>query len=197
MNDGEAPQPEDRIENHRPYQYLAAYVKLRNDISEIWYDKSADALKHSVEFSKLIITNLQIINAGGLLAVPTVSASVLGLTGLNHTERLLYLGLPMAVFALGLLLATLCSYFTYRNYLAHAHTADAQAWRSTLEVENALPNLALDRIEQTIRNLEEIDKLQLGNLAAVQNNYIRVLVCGWLSVTCFVAACIILALFSK
>jgi hypothetical protein len=74
--------------------------------------------KAAIEFSKILVTMLYAINAGGLIGLPSI-ASLSGLS-LQPTERVWLLKTSAAFFGTGLLLAGLCALLVHLNYRSHA-----------------------------------------------------------------------------
>lgn len=185
------------IEEHLPFRDWAAFVKLRNDVGLVYDKRAVEAHKISTEFSKLIIINLQFINAGGLLAVPSLSSTLLGLSNPTRLDRLQFLGLPMSIFAVGLLLATLCAFFTYKNYQSVSAFNDAQ--RRVLEVDagRVNPRMWPLRRENIEADIAEIEKERRDHQSTIRTSYIYSNAAGWGSMVCFVLACCFMAGFVK
>ena len=86
---------------------------------------SIEAEKHSVEFSKIIITTLIWINTAGIGAIPTI-LTFLGINLKTPEAKYNFAFFPGSMFALGLFLALLCAFFIYINfgYIAASHNED-------------------------------------------------------------------------
>ncbi|WP_170245877.1 hypothetical protein [Methylobacterium gnaphalii] len=197
MTEGDTNNRSNVLEDNIHFKNLAAYTKLRKDISEVFHAKTADAQKLSTEFSKLIITNLQFINAGGLLAVPSLSTSFLGLSQLQHCEKMLYLGLPMAIFTIGLLSASLSALFTYFNYQAVAQNNMYIAAEALHVVDEALPNMPPEIRASNELTKREVSSKQAISQRSIRRNYYCAFIAGWTSIGSFIASCILLAAFSR
>ena len=72
--------------------------------------------KPSLEFSKLVNTNLHLINAGALLATPTI-ANFLKFNDAPASDKIFLIGTPSGLF----LLAMCCAYRTCLSFRYHAH----------------------------------------------------------------------------
>ncbi|TXN52359.1 hypothetical protein [Methylobacterium sp. WL2] len=152
--------------------------------------RAIEAQKLSAEFSKIIITNLQFINAGALLATPSLATNLLGLVGLNRHEKMIYIGSPMGLFAFGLALATLTAFFTYRNYEAAAnHWNSERLWREA-DLGRLSPHLVQRPWDEELRENSE-DKRKYNSKITLF--FYLGQASGWLSVLSFIAACIMLA----
>ncbi|QGY01476.1 hypothetical protein MMSR116_05845 [Methylobacterium mesophilicum SR1.6/6] len=168
----------------------ATFVKVRRDVEEMPERRAIEAQKLSAEFSKIIITNLQFINAGALLATPSISANLLGLTGLTKEDKLTLIGLPMGLFTGGLVLATLAAFFTYRNYEAIANHWNAERlWR-----ESDLGRLSPSLVQRAWSDeLKQFTSEKRKSDFRTKMYFWFGLMSGWTSVGCFVSACSLLA----
>jgi hypothetical protein len=66
---------EDEEQEYR-YKVLAERAKEIRALCEPFDKRAVEYSKASVEFSKILVTNLNLINAGGLLATPTIAKTV-------------------------------------------------------------------------------------------------------------------------
>jgi hypothetical protein len=74
--------------------------------------KFSDYAAISADFGKLLVTNLMVINAGALLVFPSL------LDGLKKESiNLGFASLAATLFVIGLILAGLCGYAAYINYM--------------------------------------------------------------------------------
>lgn len=179
------------------FQNLAAYTKLRNEISQVFHVTASETQKLSTEFSKLIIINLQFINASGLFAVPTLATNLLGLSGLDRSEKLIYLGLPMLAFASGLICASLCAFFTYRNYQAISSNWLSSAALARLEVDKYISDIPAETVLLNEKARAEVNLEHNKSQKTIQRNYISGLAAGWSSMIFFITACALLGYFVR
>ena len=187
-------QEETTLENNRQFRDWNAWIKLRNDIGSPWEKKEAEFHKISSEYAKIAITNLQIINAGGLLAVPTLSNNLLGFSGLNREEKLFLIGWPMGIFICGLVLAILCAFVCYVNFQALAMNAEAQGDYEKRQAEVVNPFLVeAGKIHREV-GLAHATKVQNYSRRTVWFTYYAGITTGWLSAISFVSACVFLAI---
>ena len=147
------------------------------------------------EFSKLILTNLIVINAAGVLAVPTLAKTFLGLESLNsRDDKLFYLGVPMTLFIAGLGCAFLSAFFTYRNWIMHAQAIDCDAQQRRWEAEimhvgDYHPEGRGDLLQSLATTPARRSKIARG----ITRSYWAALVFGWAAASAFVAGCVWLA----
>lgn len=183
---------EELLENRTDYKNFSAIVSLINEVGEPFEKRELDYRKLSTEFSKLIVINLQFINAGGLLAVPSLSASLLGFVNLSRSEKLYLIGVPMLLFTFGLMMANLLAFAAYKNY---------QAWtRRTEGSKEIVQNQIGARLAGTFggdkTNIELDGKKAERKSELAQKSLERMYklghISGWLSVSSFVCSCVFL-----
>lgn len=81
-----------------------------------FYEKRAlEAQKASVEFSKLLITNLILINAGALIALPATAAFIGVQSSAAPAQKMLVVGAPAVLYVVGLIAGLVCALATYRD----------------------------------------------------------------------------------
>ncbi|WP_331326534.1 hypothetical protein [Methylobacterium fujisawaense] len=187
-----APVPPDRppLEESPPFRDWAAFLKVLNTTEGLPERRANEAQKLSAEFSKLIVVNLQFINAGALLAAPSIALNLLGLSGLKPLEKWQLIGIPMGMFAAGLVAASLSSFWAYRNYEMIAHHWEAEReWRE----------FNLGRLtpwfdgEKGQRKLEEAAKKRVRYQIKAQRRFWFSLASGWASILLFICGCVLLA----
>jgi hypothetical protein len=130
--------------------------------------KLNDYVSISAEFAKLLVTNLMVINAGALLVFPSI------LQALKRNELDLNSSTWAATFfVFGLVLAGLCGYAAYLNFMclgmSSAHSENLRDFRSKctpemLELE--ANKIEIAKMEKSIgyNNLVAKVGLYLGNL---------------------------------
>lgn len=179
-----------KLEEIADFRDWATYVKAQKDIDEVPERRALEAQRLASEFSKLVIINLQFINAGSLLAVPTLANNLLGLSGLSRSDKLYYIGIPMGMFAIGLISASLASFSAYCNYEAiGAQWVAVKDWRE-FDLARHNPRLEARPWDEMKEAAEK--KRQRGALMATFWLWSS-LVSGWLSVFLFIGACSFLA----
>lgn len=183
----------DKLEDNPEFRDWLTYGRARKDVGEFYDRRAIESQKIASEFSKIIVTNLHFINAAGLGAVPTLSSSLLGISGLDRYGRFYYLGIPMSVFALGLIFASLCAFQTYRNFSAAAQFSEYQRLREIANIEAVAHIFSLEYrdIAKSTANKCEILASQAAKKINKTQNY--ALGCGWISIACFIGACSFLA----
>jgi hypothetical protein len=150
--------------------------------------------KAAAEFSKLLVTNLHLINAGALLAVPTLSA-FLGFTAAPRPDKLWLIGVPVACFTTGLLFAALCALATHRNFMWHADFAEWSRHKKLREIETAHPGTRTpERGESRSKALNEINAHLSNSERRISRTYYAGHITGWISALCFISGCIFLAI---
>ena len=190
MSNTPVPQPP-KLEDIQGFRDWSTYVKAQKDVAEFPERRALEAQKLSSEFSKLVIINLQFINAGSLLAVPTLANSTLGLSNLTRYDKLYYLGIPMGMFAFALVLASVASFSAYCNYEAIAgHWSALRDWRE-FDLARHNPHLEPRPWDEMKRSAERRQK-KLGRKATFWRWF--GLGSGWSSVLFFIASCGFLAL---
>ncbi len=155
MNEPPQIPPPFRLEDHPPFRNWAAFVKARKDASELSDRRALETQKIAADFGKLIITNLHLINAGGLFAAPTLFNAISGSAPISRAERLLFLILPMGLLAAGLILASTTAFFVYRNFdaVAEQWSADKLMIDADLEITNPTLNVAVAQKSSSMRRL--------------------------------------------
>ena len=150
--------------------------------------RALEAQKASTEFSKLVITNLSLINAGGLLALPA-TATFIGVPS-TPAEKFNFVGIPAILYIAGLFCGLLCGYVTYRNYqygqssiwpAYHQEIARLRKdmpWMKSNAEFQAQVTAALD---SSTTDLEAKNRW-------VQITYYGALALGWIAAGCFLCA---------
>ncbi|BCB20051.1 hypothetical protein [Bosea sp. ANAM02] len=123
------------------------YLKETRAAAEPWEKSALEYQKFAVEYSKLLVTNLYVLNAGGLISLPALSA-FLGVNALARNERMFILGWTVSGFILGLVLAALCSLFVYFNFQTHAELARFQGEQDKYGVGIVLGVVGQDKDER-------------------------------------------------
>ena len=169
-----------------PLPWLQHELKVRE-----FYDKRLlEAERISIEFSKLIITNLVWINATGLGTLPVVS-SFIGIGSLPWSQKFPLLIGPGASFALGLLTALLCALIVYFNFgcivrtANHECVAEINILRMTQPVYTQSPELkaVIDREREA--GLFNAQRMRRATVHTLWLSHIL----GWLSFASFAVAC--------
>jgi hypothetical protein len=147
--------------------------------------------KASVEFSKLLVTNLHLINAGGLLATPTI-AKFLGYEAMRPAIRVAVLTTPPVLFLAGLLCAAGCALSAYVNFQKHARSQNLLRDEQLLAIKTHFPLLP-DEKPYTMTayhaDLASIRRVQAKNDRAIQKTYRLGISFGLLSLLFFSLAC--------
>ncbi|MGX9982007.1 hypothetical protein [Methylobacterium fujisawaense] len=183
--------PPFRLEDHPPFRNWAAFVKARKDASELSDRRALETQKIASDFGKLIITNLHLINAGGLFAAPTLFNTIVSSSQPTFSDKMRFLVLPMSFLAAGLLLASTTAFFVYRNF-----NAIAEQWsfdRIMIEADLEAVNPSLDR-EAALKRFFDAKVSHAIADAKIKTNYVRAFISGWSSAACFILACVCLAI---
>jgi len=114
MNDSESPKPFD----------FQAWQEFELKIREFYSRLFIETTKQSVEFAKLIVTNLIWVNAAGLGSLPVISR-LAGVDGAPWSQITQVLLAPAEYFAAGMLFALMCSLTIYLNFYKMAMQAGA------------------------------------------------------------------------
>jgi hypothetical protein len=159
---------------------------------ELYQKRYADAYKQASEFSKLVLTNLHLINAGGLVALPWL-ASFTNTAGLPTTEKFAALGPSIGCFIAGLACAALSSLFTYYNLMRIGERAETDENREITDKRQYHPLSSQPDFQSLLKNsLEEYQRLIERIDRRVGKNYRAGHAAGWLSAIFFVAGCCLL-----
>ncbi|WP_158811075.1 hypothetical protein [Beijerinckia sp. L45] len=163
-------------------------------LAELFERRSTDAQKLSTEFSKLIITNLIVLNAGGLVSIAPISA-FFGLNGSTWHERLGIFGVPACFYVAGLLLGMFCSLGTYYNYQMHAHLALTHSELAILEarVERSLITENPKWHSELVAQRPTIQDTSASIVSKIRWTFIGSHIIGWASLLCFLAGSLIIA----
>lgn len=162
------------------------YLRETRAAAEPWEKQAIEYQKFSLEYSKLLVTNLYVINAGGLLSLPVLS-NFLGISPLPRAERLWVLGLGAGGFVLGLLLAAMCSLAVYFNYQRHAEHARSRAAEDQYSVGVTLGIQGKDKDERD-RIQAELKEDIASLVRGVNRTFFLAHGAGWLSIASFLAA---------
>jgi hypothetical protein len=103
----------------QPHHEDLPWYQFEAKIREINQKDALDFEKISSEFSKLIVSNLFMMNAGGLGSIPAVSI-FLDLNKLSVINRIELLKCPFITFGFGAFLALASAFAAYINYQAGA-----------------------------------------------------------------------------
>ena len=168
------------------------FLELKLKIADAHGKARFEQLKLSSEYAKLVITNLHLINAGGIVSVPAL-AQFVGLQAATDV-RLYVIGPAIAGYVLGFVFALLCAFITYRNYQALSHGSEMHMLGDMVLLETISPNFEGDE-HQASRDARNA----FANATAVKlettvtRTYVLGQVAGWLSFLFFLAASIWLA----
>ncbi|MCW2314886.1 hypothetical protein M2322_000406 [Rhodoblastus acidophilus] len=105
------------------------WVKHQIELQSFHNARYLEAFKAVHEYSKLAISNLILINAGGIAAIPVISSFV-KLDSLGANDRIDLFKGPALGFAIGLFLALVClmaSYFNANYFIAHSDSSLSHA----------------------------------------------------------------------
>lgn len=175
--------------SHADFAALNEREKEKRAIGEPYEKRAIEYSKASVEFSKILLTNIHLINAGSLLATPTI-AKFLGYETLKPGTQTLLLVLPPVFFLSGLVCAALSALATYRNFQLHAADEMYDRARALANARRFFPLIAGEPPYTTYETeLEEIEEKQRKNDNAIQSTYVRGLGFGFASIGCFLAGC--------
>lgn len=108
--------------HHEELPFLAHALRQ----TEIRERTRLDFEKIAADFAKLLVSNLLILNAGALGAIPAISLFA-GVQTLPIQRKLDLFICPGIAFAFGALMALLCGFVAYLNYAAAAGEQEAQA----------------------------------------------------------------------
>jgi hypothetical protein len=118
-------------------------------IRDAYERRSLELQKASVEFSKILVTNLTLINAGALVALPATATFMGVSTAATLAEEVNFVGIPAILYTGGLFCGLLCGYMTYRNY----QYGQASVWpayqREIAQLRKDLPWMKADAAYQT------------------------------------------------
>jgi hypothetical protein len=152
--------------------------------------------KVGTDHVKLVLTNLHLINAGGLVAIPALAAFA-EISIKPVAERLLIFGPSAVCFVLGLILAMLAALMSYYNSLRMADHLDAKGEEHVADLAQRLPFASDDfknkALLSTIQHRADI----LETARRATRNYKWAHVLGWASLVLFVLGCILLILRVK
>jgi hypothetical protein len=179
---------EDEEQEYR-YKVLAERAKEIRALCEPFDKRAVEYSKASVEFSKILVTNLNLINAGGLLATPTI-AKFLGFDAMRPAVKVVALTVPSVLFLLGLVCAALCALLAYINFKRHASN---EGWLREGQYINMKLHFPLlpgeepytDYYQDIAKATKEID----NSRKAINRSYYAGIGFGVSSVIFFVAAC--------
>jgi hypothetical protein len=117
---------EEQLNHHAELPWFSHQARIRE-----MFDKQAlDAERFSAEIARLIISNLFVLNAGGVGAIPTVAAF---LADKDHpwTSKFEFFARPGLLFISGAIAALLAAFCAYLNYQSMASMA---RWSCQLEM---------------------------------------------------------------
>jgi DNA topoisomerase IB len=170
-------------------QWLDHQIKIR----ELHLKEALEYQRIAAEFSKLIVTNLFLLNAGGLVALPATANYAAGSAAPAHV-KLISVQWPASCFILGLILAGVCSWYVYQNYQAN--------FKKALAVQQAEVNEKLQYQYATEPAREAAERARQEHLkevaeraASTEKTYKRAHALGFASVFAFVMGCVCTALF--
>jgi hypothetical protein len=177
------------MDREERYKIVVERAKEIRTISEQYDKRSLEYGKASVEFSKLLVTNLHLINAGGLLATPTL-AKFVGYEVMRAKVQTLVLTLPPVLFLLGLISAAVCALATSRNFHKHAPAAVLDKEEQIAAARTHFPLLP-DEEPYTAYEQDKhlIDEARKKNNRSIQRTYFTGLGSGTLSIIFFAAGC--------
>jgi hypothetical protein len=148
------------------------------------------------EASKIIITNLFVINAGGLVALPSLSGFLTDRT-LSHELRWQAAVPPAGLFIAGLILAGVCAWLTYFNFVANAKTAEERGFEEVtgkyLRTDVFRESPLTPERQKAVEAKEQQHKADAeGYLKTTRWTFLAAHAAGILSIICFIAACLYL-----
>jgi hypothetical protein len=172
-------------------------LKLREHYSK----QSLDFQKMSSEFAKLVIGNLHLMNAGGLIALPSI-AGLIGTNNLSSTDRWKAVAFSAGFCVAGLLAAALAAYATYGNYQVHDERAMERQARG-LKLAQAALRPQVTKIQEVENEAEDEDEDEDGegrdsdrSVRMVDFTFRTAQAAGWASLLFFVFACLSFACFT-
>ncbi len=170
------------------FKVLAERAKEVRALCEPFDKRIVEYSKASVEFSKILVTNLNLINAGGLLATPTI-AKFLGFDMMRPAVKIVVLTVPGALFLAGLVCAALCALATYINFQRHGRHEGLLRGVGFINMKLHLPLMPgekpyTDFDEDNAKALKDVEESR----KAINRSYHAGRGFGILSAVCFVAA---------
>jgi hypothetical protein len=130
--------------------------------------KFSDYVAISADYGKLLVTNLMLINAGALLVFPSL------LQVLKHDQiNLISASFAASLFVVGLVLAGLCGYVAYLNFmwlgLSSEHTQNLRDFKSKCTpdmFQHEANKVEIAKMENSIRRNDCAGSISiyLGNL---------------------------------
>jgi hypothetical protein len=170
------------------------FIEFQLKLREFHQREMLDARKASTQFSKLILSNLCFINAGGLASLPVI-ATFLRLEQ-TATQRIELFLLPTVGFIFGLLLALLSAFFTYKNFSFWRDLAERNC---DTDIASYTRGHAPENSEFRAQVEASLDKAKTRSekaMGRVNWSYSLGMICGWLSMGLFCVSCVFL-LFSR
>ncbi|MGJ0534289.1 hypothetical protein [Methylocystis sp.] len=159
-------------------------------VRELYAKHILETQRLSIEFSKLIVTNLVWINAAGLGSLPVV-ASFIGIATLPWAQKFSLLIAPIIGFAVGLFSALFCALAIYFNYMHHAtfysHSCDSEI--SAIRTIHPLYSEMTEFRQNVDKARAECIRNGSKSELFVNTTYYVSHLLGWMSAISFVVAC--------
>jgi hypothetical protein len=175
--------------SYADFKVIAEREKEKRAVGEPFEKRAIEYSKASVEFSKILLTNIHLINAGSLLATPAI-AKFLGYETLKAGPQTLILVLPPVFFLFGLVFAAFSALSTYRNFQLHAADEMYDRDRALVGLQLHFPLMPSESPYNSYEaDVSKIEKAKRKNARAVQSTYVRGLGFGFASIGCFLAGC--------
>ncbi len=173
------------ISDAEKFRILSERAKELRAISEPYEKRATEYHKASVEFSKILLTNIHLINAGGLLATPTI-AKFIGYDSLTAANQAAIIVLPPVMFLLGLLFAALSALATYRNFQLHADDELFQRNKDLASAKRHFPLLPNEAPYSSYEDdIAEVNTAKDENISEINKTYKYGLGFGFASIGCF------------
>ena len=151
------------LSHHRDLPFYTYNLKVR----ELFERTRVDMERMASELARIIITNLLLINYGGLASIPAISLFI-GTQGLSPRAKLDLFLWPGVAFSIGAFLVLICAFMAYLNYSAAAAVAEANSGRETSMMMKFTPTYSVDEnfthavnssFELNAKRLERIEPL--------------------------------------
>lgn len=174
---------DDRLPVETEIPWCSYQLKLR----ELANARAASEENLAADVIKVVISNLFILNAGGIAAIPTIS-TFLGQERFSNHDMVETFLLPGAVFIAGEILALLCAFIAYINHLFIAGFT-----RSSCEAEIEKFNTSLPRY-QLRQNVVDIVFVQPNRnpryyVIFIIISFWTAVLCGFFSLMSFIFGC--------
>jgi len=165
----------------------ADWLKYELGLRELYEKRSLENRKLATEFSKLVVSNLVLINAGALIALPPISAFIGIQNSISFSQKFYAVGIPAIFYVFGLLIGLLCALVTYFNFAYAHHAADASCLRELADTRKLYPWVVANPAYQKV--MEEQSTAQsatyLDRDRKIGTTYWLGHFSGWISLACF------------